>query len=41
MADQAYHNLTPRAMIFAMFSARNIISKTSKPEGSSSPTSLR
>jgi hypothetical protein len=27
MAAQAYHNLTPRVMIFALFTARNIVKR--------------
>jgi hypothetical protein len=33
MADRAYHNLKPRVMIFAMFSARNIIKQDLQAQG--------
>jgi hypothetical protein len=33
MAAQAYHNLKPRVMIFAMFSTRNIIKEDLQARG--------
>jgi hypothetical protein len=33
MADRAYHNLKPRVMIFALFSARNIVKQDLQARG--------